>query len=170
MTIEETIKALEKLTQRVEALEKLQGIKPTNEQSRLKFNVGDSVYGLNGSWMGQIIEYDSILKEYIIDDGCEFYRRKQNEIQLKPAEKPQFVFTEDEKIILKNLNQFYCYIARDKNGTLCVYHNAPCKDQRGEYWIANADFYDLPYEHLFKGIKWNDEPCEFRKYIGKGDE
>lgn len=170
MTIEETIKALEKLTQRVEALEKLQGIKPTNEQSRLKFNVGDSVYELNGSWIGQIIEYDSINKDYIIDDGVEFYRRKEDKMQLKPTEKPQFTFTEDEKVILRNLNQLYRYLARDKNGELCVYQDIPCKNERSDYWIANSDFYDLPYKHLFQQIKWEDKPCEFRKYMGKDDE
>ena len=75
--------------------------------------------------------------------------------------KPQWVFTEDEKVILRNLPERYKWIARDEHtNTLTVYEQFPSSVERfGGAWCT------LPFKHLFQSIQWSDEPCEFRKYL-----
>ena len=65
--------------------------------------------------------------------------------------------TEDEKIILRNLHKKYKYIARDKNGSLYLYRQKPCRAK--ENWInTNGIFTNLcVFGHLFQFIKWEDE-------------
>lgn len=64
--------------------------------------------------------------------------------------------TEDEKTILRNLPADYEWIARDKNGKLCVYPGKPSK--RGTIWWSplTHKFFDL-FRHLFKMVKWEDD-------------
>ena len=66
-------------------------------------------------------------------------------------------FTEDEKIIARNIDEesIYKWIARDRDGELCIYEEKPRKE--GNYWYF--DSYDrLSYfNHLFSAIKWEDK-------------
>ena len=73
-------------------------------------------------------------------------------------------FTENEKVILRNLSDKYCWIARDKSDKLYVYTSKPTKDN--QYWLS-VNMRNLnAFKHLFKSIQWSDdEPCEFRRYI-----
>lgn len=62
--------------------------------------------------------------------------------------------TEDEKVILRNIEKKYKWIARDEDGSLCAYESKPKKTNF--FWFA--EFYGhLCYSHLFQFIKWEDE-------------
>ena len=85
---------------------------------------------------------------------------------LKHAEnEPKWVFTEEEKAILRNVDEDYKYITRDSFGGLELFVEEPSKENN--YWDCYCDnaFFDM-FSNIFKCIKWTDEePCEFRKYI-----
>lgn len=84
--------------------------------------------------------------------------------------KPQWEFTEDEKVILRNLPNEFQWIARDKTcDGLFVYALKPTKSSlewdNSEYGIGDVKNLNI-FKHLFESIQWSDdEPCEFRKYI-----
>ena len=66
--------------------------------------------------------------------------------------------TEDEKVILKNINKKFKWIVRDEDGLLYVYIDKPVKVDT--CW----DLYPYTYtsqlnlfNHLFTFIKWEDE-------------
>lgn len=86
---------------------------------------------------------------------------------LKPAvnEPKHWNFTEDEKVILRNLPREFRWIARDSDKDLYLYKEKPYKD--GGQWDIDEGFYELDlFEHFFQTIQWEDnEPCEFRKFI-----
>ncbi len=79
--------------------------------------------------------------------------------------KPQWTFTENEKVILRNLSKEYKWITRDKDGEVIIYKNKPSKSSNA--WFGGADYVMLYMFRLeFETIKWLDEePCEFRKYL-----
>ena len=61
--------------------------------------------------------------------------------------------TEDEKVILRNVPQYYKWIARDGNGVVCLYPDKPHKSKTiwGSYGVL------FPFHHLFQFIKWEDD-------------
>lgn len=66
--------------------------------------------------------------------------------------------TGDEKVILKNINKNYKWIARDVDGQLFVYSDKPIKG--ATCWGRYTYTYASPlyvYSHLFTCIKWEDE-------------
>lgn len=84
-------------------------------------------------------------------DACFEWLKKEN---IEPV-----VLTPTEKIILKNVDSSYKYIARDEDGSLYLYETEPtCKYlsfwQCEECLIA-VDFY--MFNHLFKFVRWEDE-------------
>lgn len=86
---------------------------------------------------------------------------------IKPAKKePEWTFTEDEKVILRNLPEEYKWIARDESGDLMVYK---VKSEKGSIcWGRGLTDFEMfcVFNHLFQSIKWEDEePCEFRNFI-----
>ena len=78
---------------------------------------------------------------------------------------PQWTFTDDEKVILRNLPEEYKWIARDKDGSLGIYFEKPLKGK--DMWVLPIGYYLFNgYRHLFKSIQWSDgEPYEFREYL-----
>lgn len=89
---------------------------------------------------------------------------------LKPAvnEPKHWNFTEDEKVILRNLPEEFKWIARDDyKDDLYIYTGIPEKEKDCDYWFYNGKDYSLrEFKHLFQTIQWEDnEPCEFRKFI-----
>ena len=95
---------------------------------------------------------------------------------LKPAvnepkvNKSKWTFTEDEKVILRNVDEKYKWIARDDDGDISISIDIPQKQHH--FWkyketVNNNNFQYLQiFNHLFKTIKWEDDnACEFRKYI-----
>lgn len=83
--------------------------------------------------------------------------------------KPQWVFTEDEKVILRNLPDEFQWITRDESGWLYMFGIKPIKGEH-QWWHKSKSRRDAKnlniLKHLFQSIKWtDDEPCEFRKYL-----
>lgn len=66
--------------------------------------------------------------------------------------------TEDEKVILKNIDKRYRWIARDEDGSLYVYIDKPVKVNTcwGLYPHTYASQLNL-FNHLFQFIKREDE-------------
>lgn len=64
-------------------------------------------------------------------------------------------FTNDEKAIARNIDEEYKWIARDRDGNLCVYDGKPKK--RNDSWISDDYEYLCYFNHLFPAIKWEDE-------------
>lgn len=85
---------------------------------------------------------------------------------LKHAEnEPKWVFTEEEKAILRNVSEDYKYITRDSFGDLELFTEEPSKENRCWDYSCDNAFFDI-FNNIFKCIQWTDEePCEFRKYI-----
>ena len=74
--------------------------------------------------------------------------------------------TEDEKVILRNVPKHYKWIARDKNGLICMYIKKPSKC---EYSWGGCKYMLLPFYHLFQFIKWEDEePYLIEDLLGEG--
>lgn len=76
-------------------------------------------------------------------------------------------FSEDEKIIARNIDQKYKWIARDKSGSLHVYSLKPVKRECVKMWgnssseIVRVNV--LFNKELFRTIKWkDDEPTLIR--------
>ena len=66
------------------------------------------------------------------------------------------VLTDDEKVILRNVDKEIKYIARDEDGDLYVYMEKPAKSQAG-YWHESDNRNFDAYNHLFQFIKWEDK-------------
>lgn len=66
--------------------------------------------------------------------------------------------TEDEKVILRNIDKRYRWIARDGDGNLFIYREKPIKKESS--WISETLFDWCGiwiFSHLFLSIKWGDE-------------
>ena len=68
-------------------------------------------------------------------------------------EKLKIKLTEDEKAILRNVPQYYKWIARDGNGVVCLYPDKPHKSKT--IWDSCGALF--PFHHLFQFIKWEDD-------------
>ena len=120
------------------------------------FYIGSVRYSLN---KGELIGGQSGFKSNV----------KINELvnlDLKLA--PQWEFTEDEKVILRNLPEKFTWLARDVDDDLTFFTEKPYK--KNNYWglkSTEIDYLYSPFKrHLFQSIQWSDdEPCEFRKYL-----
>ena len=78
-------------------------------------------------------------------------------------EKPKL--TEDEKVILRNVPQYYKWIARDGNGVVCLYPDKPHKSKT--IWDSYGALF--PFHHLFQFIQWEDEEPYSIEELLKGE-
>ena len=75
--------------------------------------------------------------------------------------------TEDEKVILRNVPQYYKWIARDGNGVVCLYPDKPHKSKT--IWDSYGTLF--PFHHLFQFIKWEDEePYSIEKLLEREEK
>lgn len=70
-------------------------------------------------------------------------------------ERKDIKLTDDEKVILRNLDKCFKYIARDKDSGLCVYRTKPIK-MCDKFW-GDGDGRDFCFDNLFQFIKWDDD-------------
>lgn len=90
---------------------------------------------------------------------CDFYKNKDEILKIllsEHKEKPQL--TDDEKVILRNIDNTFKYIAKDENGELFVFEKKPIK--KDSYWdceVLNNCINLSIFTKLFKSIKWEDE-------------
>ena len=136
----------------------------------LKFNHG--IFKLVVSNKKNIIVLQSEHKDIglgiLIDEECEI-------IQPKP------ILTEDEKVILRNLDKKWKWIARNEwEDTLVLFTDKPIRrmpyrtsqeevDGDGE-WVAlkGVEYIELrQFNHLFQFIKWEDEPYSIKELLGE---
>ena len=87
--------------------------------------------------------------------------------ELKEQIKHQF--SEDEKIILRNLDKKWKWIARDKNTHLWLFTNRPHKNDNLYCWSGTVEYCSFEmFSRLFQSIQWEDDkPIEIAKVIGK---
>lgn len=100
----------------------------------------------------------------IISDGLylDIVNLSKSSLRLKPT----WEFTEDEKVILRNLEDKWEWIARDENGALHLYDGKPYKIDHIWGFIPH-NFMSFPcFNHLFQSVQWeDDEPYEFRRFV-----
>ena len=69
-------------------------------------------------------------------------------------------FTEDEKVIARNIDKRYEWMARDKDGELYVYFDKPSKNESGGFFGGNKICCDCVSElldcGLFESVRWED--------------
>lgn len=75
------------------------------------------------------------------------------ELLWERKEKPKLTGT--EKVILRNIDEEFKYIARDNNGLLYIYKNKP--DKTYDLCWCNSRGTCFGFKHLFKFINWTDE-------------
>lgn len=76
--------------------------------------------------------------------------------------------TENEKVILRNIDKCIKYIARNMDGSLLVYEDKPVK--AGEHWDCEFQVYYFPFDKLFQFIQWEDEEPYSIEELLKGEE
>lgn len=120
-------------------------------------------------------DYDFKLKEYKefgnkkLCSGKECEKCKEHFItwlEQEYIEEPKL--SHDEYVILKNVNDIYYWITRDRNGDLYLHSHKPSKEKY--YWdykglSISIDEY-LPFTNIFLFIKWEDEePYEIKALL-----
>lgn len=104
-----------------------------------------------------------------IDEMIEQCEKFKSAIEKVTKQKPKWTFTEDEKVILRNLPKEYNWIGRSKSGNLYLFLRKPSMPVLGEdigLDVYSGSLLFMYYSHLFQTIQWeDDEPCEFRKYL-----
>lgn len=69
-----------------------------------------------------------------------------------------------ERSILESLPEEYKWIARNKDKGYCsIFTDFPKRDK--EHWDFFDAMWNLPFFHLFKFIKWEDEPYEIKELL-----
>ena len=67
-------------------------------------------------------------------------------------------FTDNEKIVAKNINKEYKWMARDKSGILCAFIHKPYKDHVINRWNSERPICEMAaFDWMFKSITWSDE-------------
>ena len=116
-----------------------------------------------------IRNFDENLNIIDCDNGLDIMKVYKDytckELLWERKEKPKIKLTEDEKVILRNVAQYYKWIARDGNGVVCLYPDKPHKSKT--IW-ENIFGILFPFHHLFQFIKWeDDEPYLIEELLGK---
>ena len=136
---------------------------------KLRFLADRAEDGQEFYWGDVTMKFDSINVMVRKQNGEWIYSdMKVNIIEYQDIElKPQWVFTEDEKAILRNLPDEFRWIARDEDDNrLYVYTDKPTKGYQSWLFCIGNVIRLTGFPHLFKTIKRSDdEPCEFRKYL-----
>ena len=89
---------------------------------------------------------------------------------LESEYKEPIKLSDDEKVILRNIDKRYKWIARDKYYNLGIYDVKPYKNESVGFWKNNNNIFDgryfNAYNHLFQFIKWsNDEPYSIEELL-----
>lgn len=88
----------------------------------------------------------------------------------KENEEEKIRLTDDEKVILKNLDKKYKYIVRNSNGEIRIFETKPVKLS---FTWSNVNYmeYDyLVFPHLFKFVTWEDNEPTLIEDLLKGEE
>ena len=90
---------------------------------------------------------------------CNLRKNKDEILKILLAEhKEKPKLTDDEKVILRNIDNTFKYIAKDEDGELFVFEKKPIKkDSYWDYEALNNCLNFSIFTKLFKSIKWEDE-------------
>lgn len=75
-------------------------------------------------------------------------------------------FADTERLILEKTKQCYKWIARDKDGELCIYETKPFRDEVAE--LFDTEFGDgyMPVtcfsDNVFNDVTWENSPIQYR--------
>lgn len=130
----------------------------------MEFKVGDKVKNSDGE-KGEIIEIDSWKTKEGKDCFAYLVKFDDEEHWMSKDSLRHCLLTADERVILRNLDKKYKWIARDENGELYIYIGEPFKDY--DLWRNGVDScYFLLFNHLFQFIKWEDkEPYNIEELL-----
>ena len=142
---------IEELEKRIEKLELY--IKPTNERPiQYKTNIEE----IEKQVAKNIEEIKSAIGE---QNKCE---KSENVSSMSKNS----LLTEDERVILRNLDKKWEWIARDEDGMLCVYNKIK-PHKFVDMWKNDVKSCDCEiFAHLFQFIKWgDDEPYNIEELL-----
>ena len=122
-----------------------------------RYEITDDDYIFYDTSIDNITKITKEKKKTTLEELEQRIEKLEKEV-FKPKETKPSLLTEDERVILRNLDKRYIYIARDGLGNLIVFKEHPF---RGECaWLTeilqNHAFLQV-FNHLFKFIKWEDE-------------
>lgn len=67
-------------------------------------------------------------------------------------------FTDDELCILRNIDKKYKWLARDNNGSVCIFSEKPYREDDAWGNVIRTPYNDFNcYNHLFDQVLWEDE-------------
>lgn len=77
------------------------------------------------------------------------------------------IFTDTERLILEKTEQYYKWIARDKDGYLYLYDTKPYRDEDDETFNTGTVGNEIQIQKyfsdvLFKNVTWKNSPIQFR--------
>lgn len=102
---------------------------------------------------------------------CEKFVGFEELVDYLLSDAPENLLSDDEYIILKNIDKKWKWIARDIDLFLCLYESKPTKGTNS--WIKENGAYKSInfFNHLFLFVKWeNEEPYEISKLIEAYEE
>jgi hypothetical protein len=109
-----------------------------------------------------------VFKPLTIKDGIKKSLEENLEISLKPS-----LLTEDERVILRNLNKRYKWIARDIDEDLQIFAKKPQKGL-SDWWVEDSITFEslFMFTHLFQFITFEDkEPYNIEELLkGESEE
>lgn len=76
--------------------------------------------------------------------------KEENKMKMKE-------FTEDEKVIVKNIDKKFKWIARDKDKRMFVFASEPIRKDIHDMWESMDSIIAFPYSEMFEPIKWEDD-------------
>ena len=109
------------------------------------------------------------LLQYLYSDDLKTDNRNRNEFDIIKVyedytcqkvlwESKEIALTDDKKVILRNVDKDYKWIARDRNNNLFLYKSKPKKYENSYYMDKGYTSYEFNcFNHLFQFIKWEDE-------------
>lgn len=98
------------------------------------------------------------------NDPLEMIWNSTDEEEPKPS-----LLTEDERVILRNLDKNWKWIARDEDNELYIFETKPCKESY--FWSSEDGNWQINcyFTNLFQFIKWeDDEPYNIEELL-KGE-
>ena len=84
-----------------------------------------------------------------------FNKVATSEITKLPKKKQ---FSQDELCILRNIDKKYKWLARDNNGSVCIFSEKPYREDDAWGNVIRTPYNDFNcYNHLFDQVLWEDE-------------
>lgn len=124
----------------------------TNYDDRVIFKIQDDVLfnGFSGEGLTKsLITLNDISKVTVI----KLPKKKQ--------------FSQDELCILRNIDKKYKWLARDNNGSVCIFSEKPYREDDAWGNVIRTPYNDFNcYNHLFDQVLWEDEePVYIDDYV-----